>query len=59
MNQIHIKFGTNERLVVLKGVLWGTSQAEINSTDTSGNSFGDACLNSFANLVVIWPQSLR
>ena len=39
MNQIHIKFGNNERLVVLKGVLWGTSQAEINSTDTSGNSF--------------------
>ena len=37
--QIHVKFGNNGRPVVSKllepfGLLWGTSQAEINSIDT-------------------------
>ena len=56
-NQIHVKFGNNERSVVSKllkpfGVLRGTSQVESNSIDTSGYVFEDIFQNALTIFVV-------
>ena len=41
------------------GVLWGTSQVESNSIDTSGYAFEDTCRNSLAISVVFLVSEIR